>query len=121
MWTAALALIKRFWPYAAAFVVFIALILLVSHCAHRDTTAEQQAQQTNRSGEAAANAAHTAITTLENRTVTEANLDATVRQATQDIRDAQTVDAVRDIVLSSVCGSKAHINDPACRVQPVNP
>lgn len=114
-----LGLLKRFWP-VAAIVVLVGVLLIVTQCGH-DDTAEQQVQQTNRSGEAAANAAEMAIDTLETRMITEHELDMAVQQAAEEIGDAQSVDAIRDIVLDSVCGQPSHRADPACRVQPVNP
>lgn len=97
------------------------LIFALGRCTGGNDDVAAQVEQTNRSGEAAADAAEMAIDTLEDRTVTDAAIDAAVTKATQEIENAETVDAVRSAVIDSLCGQTAHRNDPACRVQPTNP
>lgn len=94
-------------------------ILSIGYCAlhHRDNTAQKQAEQTSRSGEATSNAAAAAIATIGNRTATDADIDAATANATKGIDNAQNLDDVRGAVLVGVCGQASHRNDPACRVQ----
>jgi len=97
-------------------LIVLSLFLTVRACT-RDTTAERQAEQTNASGDAIANAAADAIETIENRTVTEKAVDDAVAATTKDIADAPDPDHVRAAVLAGVCGQPSHRNDPACKVR----
>lgn len=104
-----------------AFGLLAALVLLmifvVVRCQPRDTTAQQQAQQTTRSSDAIADAASGAIATIENRTITDADIDAATDAAVEDIANAQDPVAVRSAVLDRVCRQASHRNDPACAVR----
>lgn len=73
-----------------------------------------QADQTETSSDAIAQAANDAIDTLENRTATEDAVDQAVEQAVTEIENAANADEVRAAVLAGACGSAEHRNDPAC-------
>lgn len=107
---------KRLAIGGAILAVLLAVILPLTMC-HHDNTAEKQAEQTNRSGEAIAAAASGAIETIGNRTVTEQNVDNAVNVATENINNAQDATAVRNAVIAGVCGQSSHRHDPACRVR----
>jgi hypothetical protein len=76
-----------------------------------------QIEQTSRSGEAISDAAASAIGTIGNRTATDATIDAAVANAAKEIDNAQSVDALRNSVIASVCAKSSHRNDPACKVR----
>ena len=91
-------------------------IFLLGRCSKDDYEDDYRAQidQTNRSGDAAADAAQAAIEILEGRTATEDAIDQIVTQTVNEIDQAADADAVRAAVLAGVCGSPEHRNDPAC-------
>lgn len=107
----------RIVAFAIVVLVTLAIIALVVRCSPRDDTAQRQADQTTRSSDAIAGAAANAIETIDNRTVTEADVDAAVDQTVKDIQNAPNDDAVRAAVLAGVCGQASHRNDPACTVR----
>lgn len=92
--------------------VIIAVIFALGRCSGGDESA--QVQQTTRSTNAVASAAADAVSTLEERTSDEKSIDEAVTQATQEIRNAQTVEKVHSAVTQALCGKPAYANDPAC-------
>lgn len=100
-------------------IVLVGILLLVvfGPGACKSRQAVEQAKQTTRSGEALGNAAASAVGTLENRVVTDKEIDAAVANVQKEIGSAQDLDAVRNAVLSGVCQKPSHRNDPACAVQ----
>ena len=103
----------------ALIAVVVLLALWGASCAfHRpDTTAQQQAEQTTRSGDAIANAAQNAVATISNRTVTDAVVDQATVNAQKEIDNAENDDDIRAAVIAGVCGQTSHHNDPACAVR----
>jgi type IV secretory pathway VirB6-like protein len=97
-------------------VILLGGVFALGRCGG-DDTAQRQAEQGNRSGEAIAGAARQAIATIGDRTASDKTVDQAVDQATKDIDDAQDVDVIRGVVIDSVCQSASHRNDPACRVR----
>lgn len=101
-------------------IVAVILLVLVVKCSG-DGGKAAQAEQGNKSSEALGDAAVEAIDLLQNRTATEATIDAAVERTTDDIRKADDVDAVRAAVIAGVCGQASHRDDPACQVRGVDP
>jgi hypothetical protein len=117
-------LVSRFGATAAkriffAIIVLFVLIVLIglAKCGGVDRTAERQAEQTTRSGDASANAASAAIDTIENRHDADTTGDAAVAATQGTIDNAQNPDDVRSAVLDGVCAKASHRNDPACPVR----
>jgi hypothetical protein len=106
-------------PVFFGFLVVLLIIvgLIIGRCSRTDTTAQQQAKQTTRSSDAIANAAQNAIETIDNRTVTEADVDTATAHAQRDIDNAQTTGDIRNAVLAGVCGQASHSHDPACAMR----
>ena len=105
---------------AFALLLIIATLIVTKSCSN-DRAVQEQADQTNRSGEAIADAAQSAIATIGNRTATDKVVDQAVATAQGNIDNAQDANAVRNAVLDSVCGSPAHRNDPACSMRGPDP
>lgn len=101
-------------------VLLLLLVFALGRCTGgNDTNAiKAQADQTNRSSEAIADAASDAVTMLEHRTATEDAIDQVVSQTVDEINGAQSPDAVRAAVLAGVCSQPSHRNDPACITRP---
>ena len=103
------------------FMVLAALLifglLMLSHCGRSDDAAQQQAAQTTRSGEAVANAAQAAIEVIGERAATEKTVDQATAIAVKGVEDAQDPDAVRAVVVASLCRQASHRLDPACAVR----
>jgi|SRR5882757_8819174 len=98
--------------------VLIAIIVFtLAKCTGGDNTAQQQATQTTRSGDAMANSASSAIGTVENRHDADATGDAAVAATQGNIDNAQNPDDLRGAVLNGVCRKTSHRNDPACKVR----
>lgn len=103
---------------AAGLVIFIGvLILITAKCGRIDHTAERQAEQTTRSGEAITAAATDAIQIIGDRAASDRTVDDAVTTAMKGIDDAKSVDDIRRAVVSSLCQQAAHSGDPACRVR----
>lgn len=105
-----------------AFFVLMAIVLggalfLLGRCKGDNDEVVAQIEQTNRSGEAIANAAEMAIEKLDDRTVTDAAVDQAVASTVQEIGRAESADAVRDAVIDGLCREPQHRNDPACAVR----
>lgn len=83
----------------------------------KDRTAEAQAIQTTKSGEAIANAAAEAVNTVAERGAAEKAVDNTVTAIQEKITHAQSPDAVRNAVLDGLCQQQAYRDDPACKVR----
>lgn len=98
-------------------VLLLGGMFLLGKCSDDDDAINAQVEQTNRSGEAISNAAEMAIDKLEDRTVTEQEIDRAVASTVQEIDRAETADAVRAAVIAGVCGQPEHSADPACRVR----
>jgi low affinity Fe/Cu permease len=98
-------------------VLLLGTMFLLGKCSNDDDEIAAQVEQTNRSGEAVANAAEMAIDKLEDRTVTDQAIDQAVASTTQEIGRAETADAVRAAVIAGVCDEPEHRHDPACRVR----
>lgn len=98
-------------------VVIVACAIMLAKCSGRDRTAERQAEQTTRSGDAYANASNAAIGTIERRHDTDAAGDSGVAETQRTIDNAQDPDAVRNAVIDRVCRSASHRHDPACPVR----
>ena len=99
----------------------VALLLIgsgfgVARCS-RDTTAERQAEQTNASGEAVANAAANAIAVIGKRAVTENDVDVAVGQIQEEIINAPDPDTIRSAVIAGLCQQDSHRLDPACKLR----
>lgn len=86
--------------------VLIALVFTITRC-------NMPTERTD----AYSNAASVAIGTIENRTVTERDIERATAVAQMEIANATDPDAVRAAVLAGVCGSSAHRNDPACALR----
>lgn len=102
--------------YGLIVALLIGAGFALAKCGKSDPAAEQ-AEQTTRSGEAIANAADAAVETIDNRAVTEADIDAATTNAIERINNAANPDAVRDAVRDSVCQRSSHRHDPACAVR----
>lgn len=99
-----------------AVLLLIGLIFLLGRCSKDDYEDDYRAQidQTNRSSDAASDAAEAAIEILEGRTATEDAIDQVVTQTVGQIDSAASADQVRQAVLAGVCETAEHRNDPAC-------
>lgn len=82
-----------------------------------DHTAERQAEQTTRSGQAVANAGAAAVAVVSTTAASEKAIDSAVNQTAKEIRNAQSPAAVRSAVVASLCKQDSHRLDPACRVR----
>lgn len=99
----------------ASLVFVIVVAGGVSQCSREEKEqAGYQAQQTQQSSQAIADAAKNAIQTMENREATEQNIAAAVEQAKGGIEDAQSVEAINQVVTASLCKREAYRADPAC-------
>jgi len=97
-------------------IVLLAIVFTIGRCSrHDDNTA--QVNQTTASSDAIANAATTAIGTIQNRSVTEKDIDHATAVAQIEIDQAVDPAAVRGAVVTGVCANPAHRNDPACAVR----
>lgn len=104
-------------------ILFVALVILalllvfgiVRACAHKSEA--PQAEQTTASGEAIANAAQDAISTIGNRTDAERAIDATVAEVKEDLGNATVPDDLRARVAPFVCLRPEYRNDPACTLR----
>jgi len=101
---------------AACALVLLVLILSVGKCG-RDRTAERQAEQTSRSGAAAAQAGAEAVQIVTSQAAGEAAADRDTAQTVGVIHEATDADAVRRAVLERLCKQDSHRLDPACRVR----
>lgn len=100
----------------AGLVVLIILGASLSQCGREEKEqAGYQAQQTQQSSQAIADAAKNAIQTMENREATEQNIAAAVEQAKGGIEDAQSVEAINQVVTAALCKREAYRADPACQ------
>ena len=97
-------------------------IFLLGYCSRDDKSDELEAQveQTNRSGEAIADAAEMAIDTIGDRVATESTIDEAVERTVDRIEGAQDADAVRNAVIAGLCSQREHRNDPACSTHAEN-
>lgn len=103
-------------------LLLIGLVFLLGRCSGDDNEdVEAQVEQTNRSGEAIANAAEMAIEKVGDRTATDEIVDQAVAATVKEIGHAESSDAVRNAVINGLCGQAQFSNDPACRVQQTNP
>ncbi len=110
---------SRYWYPALGGVLALllfGLIMTVKACGV-DRTAERQAEQTTKSGQAITAAASDAIQIIGDRAASDKTIDAAVNDATKGIHDAKSVDDIRRAVIDGVCGQAAHRNDPACRMR----
>lgn len=99
-------------------IALAALILLGGTFAlGRCQRGNPQAEQTNASGNAAADAAVAAINTIGNRNATDKDVDQIVAQIQGKIGDAQSVDDIRSTVIAGLCDQPSHSDDPACSVR----
>lgn len=98
----------------AAIVIVLAIILWP-----RDDNEEvaAQASATTAHTEAIATAAAGAIEVLQDRVITDKNVDAAVKQTKGEIENAKDVAAIRASVVASLCKRPAYSRDPACTVQ----
>lgn len=109
--------------FALPVAIAVAAILLlggtfaVGRCTRGNPQAERQAEQTNASAGAVADAAADAIDIIGQRQVNDQIVDESIKEATKGIDNAKTVDAVRNAVLDSVCEQSAHRDDPACKLR----
>jgi hypothetical protein len=116
-----LALIPRpVWIVLGA-LLLVGGIFLLGRCTGGNDDVAAQVEQTNRSGEAVANAAEMAIEKIEDRTVTDAAVDQAVASTVKEIDRAESADAVRAAVIAGLCGTPSHRNDPACQVRQPGP
>lgn len=97
-------------------------IFLLGYCSRDDKSDELEAQveQTNRSGEAIADAAEMAIDTIGDRVATESTIDEAVERTVDRIEGAHDADAVRNAVIAGLCSQREHRNDPACSTHAEN-
>lgn len=100
----------------ACALVLLGLILSVGKCG-RDRTAERQAEQTTRSGQAASQAGSAAVQIVATTAAGEAATDRDTAQTVGVIHEAPDADAVRRAVLDRLCKQDAHRLDAACRVR----
>lgn len=102
--------------YGGAALLLVALIFTLGYCSRDDKSDELEAQveQTNRSGEAIANAAEMAIDRIGGQTATDEAIDAAVDNTVDRIEGAQDADAIRNAVIQGLCTKPSHRNDPAC-------
>lgn len=106
---------------ALGVLLLIGAIFLLGRCTGNDDELEAQVEQTNRSGEAIADAAEMAIDKLEGREVSAEAIDAAVADTVQEIDDAQSADAIHDAVVRSLCVRAEHRDDPACQLRQTDP
>ena len=101
---------------AIGVLLLLGIIFALGRCSKDDYEDDyrEQIDQTNRSSDAAVEAAQNAIQTLEGRTATEDAVDQVVTETVNQIDGAADADEVRAIVLASVCRTPEHRNDPAC-------
>jgi hypothetical protein len=102
-------------------LLVLGLVYALGKCSDSDADVAAQVEQTNRSGEAVANAAEMAIDKIGDRTLTDGVVDQAVAEVTQEIGHAESVDAVRGAVIDGMCGQPEFRNDPACRVRQTDP
>lgn len=103
--------------YVLAVLIALGLVFTLARCTRPDNAVVEQATQTTRSGEAIANAAGAAVLTIDNRAVTERDIDTATAVITENIDNAQNYDAVRAAVVAGVCRQASHRNDPACAMR----
>jgi hypothetical protein len=104
-----------FFAFIVAFIAVVSFTL--AKCTGGDDTAELQAEQTTRSGDAIANAAENAVEVVTKSAATDQTIDRSTAVAQKEIDNAQTPLAVRNAVLDGVCKQKSHRNDPACALR----
>lgn len=98
-----------------AIVILLGGVFLLGRCTGGKDTA--QVEQNSKSAAAVGDAAQGAIKTLENRTVTDKEIDKAVADANAQIGNAQSAGEVRSAVLAAVCAKPQHRNDPACQTK----
>lgn len=108
-------------PRFAKPVFYGVLVLLVlgagftlAKCSGGNRQAEQQAQQTTRSGEAYSNAVANGIDIIDNRTVTESSLAEATAAVKEEIGNAGSLDDIRTSLVTRLCQQPSHAKDPAC-------
>lgn len=98
-----------------AFILLIIVAVVVKQCTDDgDKKAGYQAQQTQQSSQAIADAAKNAIATMEDREATDKNIAQAVQETKGQIQDAQSVEAIQSVVTASLCRREAYKADPAC-------
>jgi tRNA A37 N6-isopentenylltransferase MiaA len=115
-WLTAIVGSKLARPVLIGGTVLLVVLLAfgLGYCSRDDDALEAQVEQTNRSGEAVADAAEMAIDTIGDRTATDAEIDDAVQRTVDRIAGAEDADAVRNAVITGLCGQREHRNDPAC-------
>ena len=105
---------------ALGVLLLVGAIFLLGRCTGNNDELEAQVEQTNRSGEAIADAAEMAIDKIGDQAVTERSIDTAVAETVASIEGAQDADAVRNAVIAGLCSQHAHRNDPACTTHAEN-
>ncbi len=97
-------------------LLLFGLAFLLGRCTGGDDTdaIEAQANQTNLSSDAIADAAAGAIETLEGRVATEDAIDQATQAALTEIDGAASPIQIENAVRSALCAKPSHQNDPAC-------
>ncbi len=103
--------------YGVLILLLVGAGFTLAKCIGGNPQAVKQAEQTSKSGDAIADAAKEAVDTLEGQQATEQNIDAAVAAAQREIENADDPDAIRAVVLRSVCGQASHRADPACQMR----
>lgn len=97
-------------------LLLLGLVFLLGRCTGGDDTdaIKAQADQTNLSSDAIADAAEGAIETLEGRVATEDAIDQATQAALTEIDGAASPSQIEIAVRSALCAKPSHQNDPAC-------
>jgi len=99
-------------------VVVIAVLLIMvgmARCSHNSV--DEHVERTSISADAMANAAMSAVATIESHQAAEAEAERAVAATQGNVTNAQSTDAIRSAVIDGVCRSASHRNDPACKVR----
>jgi len=115
-------LIARVGANAARIIMFVLIVILVLlvmvamvRCSHNSV--DENIEHTAISADAMANAAMSAVATIENHQAAEVEADRAVAATQGNVTNAQSPDAIRSAVIDGVCRSASHRNDPACKVR----
>ena len=120
---AALAFLKGLpWQlYAGVALLIAGFVIGVTQCAPEPQDPKHQIEAGTKAADAVGDAAKEVIEALDNQRVTEVAIDSAIGTIEKEIDNAKDADAVRAAVISGLCGTQAHRDDPACAMQQVDP
>lgn len=107
-------------PVIRGVLIGLAVILLIVGVAALRSCGDDpapQAEQTTASGDAIANAAQDAVSTITNRTDAERAIDAAAAEVKEELGNAAVPADLRARVAPFVCMRPEYSHDPACAVR----